>query len=299
MTAAPLLAVLLGAAFLDPPAADGDIDKRVRELAWYFADEGWPDVSSRRKAARELERMGSPARAALLRALHDRIDGTGAARALLAVDPDNKEAVPALLPDLKGLDPGVRCHACNVLGVFGEKGRPAIPALVGALRDPDSDVRRLAAHALAEVGRRDRRAVMGLVCALGDPVREVWHTAALALAKVDPAGARTIAALGALLLDREPDESIRRLMYSAKTLLDLALAEGAVVAVKVYLNDLEAMQESVRKRRLLAVANLAELTPAVKPALPALRLAADDGDPHVRRAAAAVLKELEGQEKRP
>src|SRR5262245_19912892 len=296
----PLLAAFLGAAPLDPPGSNRDIDERVRELTWYFAEERVPGGDSRRKAARELEKMGSAARAALLRALHDPRVGKDAAHALVWVDPDNKEAVPALVRDLRAQKPGVRRHSCDVLGAFGEKARPAIPALVGALRDPEYDVRWGAAHTLGEVGRWDRRAVVGLVRALGDPSRQVWQEATLSLAKVDPAGARTAAALGALLLDWEPDDSERCLVIRADVLLAAVLDGGldAVTAVQDYLGRLELVRGCIRNRRLLAATKLAELGPAARPALPALRLAAEDGDPVVRRAAAEVLKKVEGQGRR-
>jgi len=61
-----------------------------------------------------------------------------AARALLKVDPDNKEAIPALVRDLHSRDQDVRLNACSVLGAFGGKAHPAVPALVRALRDPDT-----------------------------------------------------------------------------------------------------------------------------------------------------------------
>jgi len=78
----------------------------------------------------------------------------------------------------------------------------------------------------------------------------------------------------------------------------LVRAVGAVGTATIYLNYLQKARESVRERRRWAAARLAELGPAARPALPALRLAADDGDPVVRRAAVDALKKVEGQETR-
>ena len=269
MTAAlPLLAALLGAP-LDPPAPDHEIDRRVRELARQLSDKGTGSYL-RQEATLELKKIGPRARAAvpaLLRALHEPGRGWAAAEALQKVDPDNKEAVPALVRDLNSRDPDVRLNACAVLPDFGERARVAIPALVRALCDPDRWVRRVATTSLTDL---------------------------------DPAGPATAAALGALLLDREPDDL--GLMYSlkpaARNLLATVLGGDLAAvgpAVQRYSEALWSKRDRVRERRLWAAAKLTELGLAAKPALPALRLAADDGDPQVCRAATEALKRVEGQ----
>jgi len=198
----------------------------------------------------------------------------------------------------QGADADMRREAAEELSRFKGMARPAIPTLVRALRDPDAGVRSEVAYALGRVSKGDRRAISGLVGALGDPAREVWHEATLSLAKIDPTGPRTAAALGALLLDRQPDEYLRRAMIQhAKLLLTLVLAGDldAAEAVEAYLEVLRGLRSSVRARRKDAASKLAKLGPAGRPALPALRLAAEDGDPLVRRAAVEALKKVEGQ----
>src|SRR5262249_43629245 len=69
--------------------------------------------------------------------------------------------------------------------------------------------------------------------------------------------------------------------------------------VREYPGLLRWLRFSYQRRRLWAASRLAELGPAARPALPALRLAADDGGPVVRRAAAEALKKVEGQGPRP
>jgi HEAT repeat protein len=59
----------------------------------------------------------------------------GAARALGEVGPAAKEAVPALIAALKGMDDGVRESAASALGRIGPAAREAIPALEAAARD--------------------------------------------------------------------------------------------------------------------------------------------------------------------
>src|SRR5262245_15564269 len=118
----PLLAALVAAAPA-PPAADRDTERRVAELARQVADEGL-DPDQRELAAEELGSLGPLARAAvpgLLKALHAAYVGPHAAGALLKIDPDNKEAVPALVKAVERPGGDVRCNACFVLAAFGER----------------------------------------------------------------------------------------------------------------------------------------------------------------------------------
>jgi HEAT repeat protein len=226
-------------------------------------------------------------------------------RADLAAEADPDRDIEKHVRQLARLvaDQGVEAHlretaALRLMGL-GETARSAIPALVGVLSDPHEDVRMCAAQALGDVGQGDPRAFDALVRALGDPARQVWHAAAISLAYLDSANSRTAAALGAVLLDRKPGEQVRRRMLSAASLPDVILAAGVVGAAKAYLNDLKAALDTVRSRRLDAASRLAELGPSGRPALPALRLAAEDGDPVVRQAAAEALKKVEGRGTRP
>src|SRR5262245_33046505 len=236
MTAALSLLAAFLAAPLDPPTAERDTDKRVRELAQLVVD--------------------------------------------------------------KAADPAERRMAALELAGLGEKARLAIPALVRALRDPDGPVQSSAATALGLVGKGDRRAITGLVRALGDPDRLVRYEATMSLTFLAPAGPATAAALGAVLLDRLYDEYLSSVGFLAKGLL-VPLVTGYVDVEGSGgwgdLYTLQALGDSVRGRRLWAAFKLAELGPAARPALPALRLAAEDGDPVVRRAAVEALKKVEGQ----
>src|SRR5262249_42623015 len=108
---------------------------------------------------------------------------------------------------------------------------------------------------------------------------------------------------GAQLLDRQYDEYLGPL---GEAVLELfaPLATGVfdptrLATVESLLDDLHRRSLGVRSDRQEAAHVLARLGPAARPALPALRLAAQDGDPVVRRAAAEALRKVEGEGPRP
>jgi len=111
------------------------------------------------------------------------------------------------------------------------------------------------------------------------------------------------AALGAGLLDWRPGESLQLVGPAALNLL-APLVTGNFDPVRfrtmpVRLRLFCLMRLRVREQREGVAEDLARLGPAARPALPALRIAAHDGDPHVRRAAVEALKKVERKESRP
>src|SRR5262249_55309033 len=77
--------------------------------------------------------------------------GMHAARALWALDTEDKEARAALLNGLRDRAAAARLLAADLLGTLGPDARAAIPQLREALRDPDVGVRVAAAEALARI----------------------------------------------------------------------------------------------------------------------------------------------------
>jgi HEAT repeat protein len=101
-------------------------------------------------------------------------DYTEVFRALVRIDPDGKECVPALISSLDHDDPAVVATAANCLGLLGPRARAAVPALAKVLardfaaRDgldgPDPRVR--AAKALERIGPHAKPAIPVLISAL-------------------------------------------------------------------------------------------------------------------------------------
>jgi HEAT repeat protein len=78
-----------------------------------------------------------------------------ALRALEAVGPEAKAAVPALVAALGIKDEGVRAAAARLLGRFGP-APGVVEALTRALDDASNDVRQAAAEALLAVTAREK-----------------------------------------------------------------------------------------------------------------------------------------------
>jgi HEAT repeat protein len=63
----------------------------------------------------------------------------------------NKEALAALVRDLKDDDASIRLRAAKALGMKGAAARDAVPALTEATKDKDEDVRRVAGDAIRRI----------------------------------------------------------------------------------------------------------------------------------------------------
>lgn len=77
--------------------------------------------------------------------------------ALLRMGPKAEDAllhsgVPLLVAGLTDSDPGVRDHSARALGAIGPKAKAAVPALKDCLRDKNASVRRAASFALESFG---------------------------------------------------------------------------------------------------------------------------------------------------
>ena len=107
----------------------------------------------------ELERRGqtaSTAAPALAQAIaYDRRDSTMATRALIAIGPAAKIAIPDLLKNLNNQRADVRLYTVFELGIIGESSLCAIPKIAPLLWDSDSEVRSAAASALDAIVGED------------------------------------------------------------------------------------------------------------------------------------------------
>lgn len=255
-----------------------------------------------------------------------------AALALAELGPAAREAEDALAQAIRDQDPEVRYAALSALGSMVPEGKAAIDGMARALADDDWFVRLAAAQALQNLGERARPAVPALVHALSPkdyikdfrPVR--CGAAMVALARIDPrakelegafklvvgkllederqgsfgaraTGARllgecgraalpTAASLARLLKD--PDGDVR--VAAAEALLKIspeAPGEAALAAL------VDALQNSDLLVRLRAAEALGGRGAQAKSALPALRIAIQDAEPEVRRAAQESVRRID------
>ena len=124
----------------------------------------------------------------LTRALREREGGgssrSAPARALGAIGPQAKDAVPVLAKALEDPDYNVRWAAAEALGRIGEPAKAAVPALARTLTDKITSVRRETVVALGRIGPAAKEAIRALKIALKDEAEEVRQAAAKALKKI-------------------------------------------------------------------------------------------------------------------
>ncbi|MBZ0315539.1 MAG: HEAT repeat domain-containing protein [Anaerolineae bacterium] len=108
------------------------------------------DDRVRYKAIEALTRIGTPAIAGLLHALHDCDDLWVLGRAVVVLKNIGELAIPELLVALHDSEANVRRIAVVVLGNIGDSA--VIPILLDTLRDSDADVRSDAVWALGQIG---------------------------------------------------------------------------------------------------------------------------------------------------
>ena len=263
-----LLIGMLAAADASAFAWPSTVDKAARELRS-------PDVSLRRRAARQLaelpsqavQRIGVPAlsdpdadvRVAALEALEQaRTPGLGERVAAWLGDADarvRKAAADALsrapyAPSVAALgriladpDSTVRTAAARALGASGQPA--AVGPLLGRLDDNEADVREAVTLALARLG--DRSAVVPLVGKIQDSRPNVRRSVAVALGALgDPRASSALA-----LALRDNDEVVR---IAALQALGRIHAEDAVVTIVSLLD--EERRPQVRDAALGALAQI-------------------------------------------
>jgi HEAT repeat protein len=199
----------------------------------------------------------------------------GAAEALKTMGKEAKAAVPALTNALEDNFYGVRQTAAQALGSIGPDAEAAIPALSNAAaKDHYACVRLAAAEALGKIGPATKDVVPTLSNALRDLDDDVRRAAAEALGKCGLEAKDAVLALREA--EKDSSEPVRR-----------TAAEGLKYFRVAQL--VRAAKDKDAGARLKAIAELGDLGPEAKAAVPALAEALRDDDIGVRRAAAVAL----------
>ncbi len=119
-----------------------------------------------------------------------------AARSLLLMGPDAKDAVPKLIEKLsKDQDEPARAAYAEALGIIGPVSKEVIPALIDGLEDEASYVRYSAATALARFGDKAKPAVPALVKKFQASEGSDREVLASTFGKIGPAAAEALPAL--------------------------------------------------------------------------------------------------------
>lgn len=131
----------------------------TKELIQILEDQNNSNSNLFPSVVEELERRGqtaSTAAPALAQAIaYDRHDSTMATRALIAIGPAAKIAIPDLLKNLNNQRADVRLYSVFELGIIGESSLCAVPKIAPLLWDSDSEVRSAAASALDAIVGKD------------------------------------------------------------------------------------------------------------------------------------------------
>jgi HEAT repeat protein len=193
---------------------------------------------------------------------------------------DTQKHIAALIAALKDEDVLVRLGCASVLGNLGTSGVEAMPALIEVLGDVESRVAKMAGEALVKMRPHS---VGPLAKALGSDQANVRLQAAQALEAIGPEAKHAVPAL-AKLLNTDGEESTVRIKVAQAL---VRIGEPSVPSL------VEALKHAKEEVRLLAATALGEIGADAKPALPALRKAADDPVEDVRRAAADAIRLIE------
>lgn len=212
--------------------------------------------------------MGDAATPALIEALKSPEACLRATALLAQLGPKAGVAAPALAAALSDPNPEVRREALFALASMGPDAAPALAAITKALDDPEMPVRAIAAYALGSIGEGAQSAVPKLRTELksSDPVVRV--AAAWALVHISPDARQVASEVLPVLTAGLKNNVVAVRRGSAEALGHLGKgARGAEGALKVAANDED---ETVRKAALAALEQLgAVLDSPVQPrALP-------------------------------
>jgi HEAT repeat protein len=196
--------------------------------------------------------------------------------------------LPAILERLKAEKAPDRMEAAAAIGRLGPGAKAAVPALVAAFpQEKDPFARRAMIAALGAIGPEAREAVPALIAAVRDGYGGVddlvGYEASVSLSKLDPDGQATVAAISAMLRDKNADGLSRavamvRLLGPKMKPLTPALIEAT-----------KSPNVGLRCEALRALAGL-KLEPAVM--LPILTAAVGDTNKYMRLYAATGLASL-------
>jgi HEAT repeat protein len=192
------------------------LERRIRRLIF---DLYVPEAEDRARAARDLGKIGSEAKAVVPRLIHVLKDENkdvrlAAIRALGKMGSEALAAVPDLLKALDNKDKenwDVRLFAAVALGKIGSGAKDAVSTLIQILenRDEDREVRFVATWALGKIGAEAKDAVPTLVEALKDEDKLIRLGAAWALGAIGLPAKETVPVLIKVFEDRNEDKDVR------------------------------------------------------------------------------------------
>ncbi|WP_298868330.1 HEAT repeat domain-containing protein [uncultured Gimesia sp.] len=212
--------------------------------------------------------------------------------ALLRENPHDPETVKAALPGLIKIladeNPLIRREAANAISMTGSLAKSATPGLSKALKqEKDQQVVMELITALAEIGPAAASAIPQITPYLdsADPVLRVVAT--YALARFGKAAKSTVPALEKELAKRHEDENAVTLWALSKIDPSPKRAKAAAPAMTTLLTE-----HPNPDARLEAAISLGEFGIKTPEITQALKTAAKDKDPNVKKAAEAALKKL-------
>jgi HEAT repeat protein len=199
------------------------------------------------------------------------------------------KALPKLIKALENDD--MQSLAVEVIRRLGPQAKDAVPALILELKDPDPAYRQEVEFALAAIGPEAKAAVPALLEHMIDSKEEPKdrYTACYALGKIGPAAA---VAVPALRQNMAGDDKFLK-VASVWALLHIQPEDRPLKALAVPLLA-KALEESERDLVKVEVATaLGAIGPTAQAAIPTLEKAAkDDDSAAVRTAAADALKKI-------
>lgn len=307
------------AAALRALVALGAEPARLQPLLEKALQDPAPEV--RRAGLAGLVTQGDPARFGAAPLLDLLANETGPVRvvAIKALGRLGAKGAPAV-PVLTGLlsDLQLRGEAIAALGKIGPPSAPAVTQLLQIGKTGGAEVQATVLSALAGIGPAATAALPMVRTGLADKDPRVRAAAAQALARIEKDPLKTPAALMPLLRDERPavrssvalalaqfgekaGDARPILLNMLKQEDDRAVALEALKAIGVTsvtdLNQAGIIKDSAV--RLYVCAQLAQLGPQAREALPRLRAFTRDDDPRVRDAAKAAMAKVEAAPSTP
>ncbi len=248
-----------------------------------------PDRRTRAAAARGLFELKAPHEMVVealssMMADKDPVVQANVAEAMASL---GEKAVPRLIKALQ--NDQFQSLAVAVIDRLGPKAKEAVPALIDELKDPSPEYRRQVEFALATIGPDAKAAVPALVKELNDEDPRVRRTACYALGKIGPAAAD---ALPELQKNLTSDDKLLKLV-SLWAMLRIKVGDQVIekMAIQPLIKALEETDHDLVK--IEAASALGDIGPMAAEAIPALeKLTGDAESPEVRKAAAEAIKKI-------
>ncbi|MGE5192969.1 MAG: HEAT repeat domain-containing protein [Deltaproteobacteria bacterium] len=242
-----------------------------------------------------LAKMGDKRAAPLLKKALEKDDSSRlhvvAPMALMLLEPTNDEyaklAIPRLIEALDNKFHLIRREAAATLALLGPKAAPAVEKLATMLADPDPAIRSDALSALASIGPASAPALPQVLPQLSAPEIPVRCAASYAVGKIGSA------AKGAVpLLERNLQERDDVLQIASAWALVHVDSRREGLADECLGPLIRLLKHPDPRARNEAVAALALMGRAARPAVPALEAIARDPDETVRKSVTEALKQI-------